>query len=199
MNDTTFRTALESFTPALWPVASCPISYKHLSPRALISLGFAVSGPRKLRCIGCGQEAMLDEDLVVGGVVPACYGENDLMKDKIERFIWRLRNSTHDPDCRYRIVAESEKALRPDFMQQVEFDLTEPITPEMVLKSKKLLILRGREVVSTLEATMTEEVDHVRLDAEKRVALEAKFGIPEAKNSKIFATNGWRLVTSEEP
>lgn len=50
-----------------------------------------------------------------------------------------------------------------------------------------------------LESTMNEDVESIKLAAEQRVQIEAKFGIPEATNSKIFAQNGWKLIKSEEP
>ena len=101
---------------------------------------------------------MLDPELCVAGMVPLTNGLADCpIKTKIERFVWRLRASTHEHECRYRQIADNQKNVEPDFCIQSEFELEHAISIEngFSLKNKKLLILRGKEIVDKLEESMT--------------------------------------------
>lgn len=129
----------------------------------LIGLGFRATGnERQLQCIECNQRATLDPELSVAGMVPLTNGKEDCpIKVKIERFVWRLRTSTHEHSCRFRQIAQNQTTVQPDFCLQSEFNLQHAISIQngFCLRNKKLLILRGKEIVETLEQSMASAVD----------------------------------------
>ena len=81
------------------------------------------------------------------------YQENDVdgrnVDDLLKRFALRLKTSTHSANCPYSLPGSVR------FTLQKELDLSQEIvlTEDFAAKSKKLIIMRGGELVRAIEAS----------------------------------------------
>jgi len=149
-----YASLLQTFHLAYWPAPTSKLSYQLISPKKLLKLGFKCSALRQLQCVSCAQTAMLPPELMKGCMVPysaTAKDESNASSDvesQLKRFALRLQNSTHLMSCPHN---QPEYAARHMIQKEVDMASELKVDGEFSIKTKKLLIMRGKELVEAIQ------------------------------------------------
>lgn len=162
---TIYRSQIQSFHEHFWPPCDGFLLPFEVNPKRLVKLGFKCIADSKIECFHCAQSATLPPELTLDGILElkkdlaklgsreADEKERQVKTNSCERFLARLKTSTHLFSCPFNASdsQNSSKQFKLQMSQSTAFNIKSAVNlTKFSVFSAKLLHLRAEEILTKL-------------------------------------------------